>query len=117
MALHLYHFMISTLYLVLLIAFQLWYLTSRQVKHTNLKGYELLMIKEAQKSRMMGGILFFMVTVAFVFQFGWMSGICASIVGLMGVGCLVVMLAPFKYLNIKLLIVFYIFSVTLEIFI
>ena len=114
---NLINLMISTLYFIILIAFELWYLTSKQVKHVGLSEYQLQVLKYPQKSRIVGATLFLIATALFVSNFGWMSGISASIVGLMGVGCLIVMFAPFKYLSLKLVILLYIFFVILEIFI
>jgi hypothetical protein len=46
---------------------------------------------------------------------GWVSGISASLVGLMGVGSLVIMLAPFNYLRLYTVVSLYIVFFILEI--
>jgi hypothetical protein len=109
--------MITTLYFIILIAFQLWYLTSLKVKHLNPAGYVLHIRKSPREYRLVGGVLFLLATALFVMRMGWMSGISASLVGLMGVGSLVIMLAPFNYLRlytvVSLYIVFFILEISL----
>ncbi|MCD9016657.1 hypothetical protein [Parachryseolinea silvisoli] len=106
--------MITTFYFIQLIAFQLLYVTSEQVEHTDPPSYLLSILRHRQTYRMIGGALMLLVTIAFVVQWGWMTGICASLVGLMGVGCLVVSLNPFRYVNETGVVVLYVFFLTLE---
>ena len=109
--------MISTLYLILLIAFQLWYWTSKQVKFAYTASYVLTIKKNPERYRIIGGVLLVIAAALFVMRFGWMSGLSAWLVGLMGVGCLVVMLAPYHYFNPKWVAGLYVLFLILELFI
>jgi hypothetical protein len=109
--------MISTLYFMLLIAFQLWYLTSKKVKPVQSAGYILYIHRRPREYRLAGGVLFMLATAMFVVQLGWMSGVSASLVGVMGVGSLVVMLAPFRTLGWQLVCALYLVFLLLELFI
>lgn len=105
--------MISTFFFLLLIAFQLWYLTSPQVKLQPV-GYQVYVTKNPQNSRIAGGALLAIAAILFVLKFGLMTGLCAWLVGLMGVGGLIVALAPFRYLNIYSTLILYIVFLGLE---
>ncbi len=109
--------MITTLFFMQLIGFQLWHITSKQVKHADPPSYLRSILDNAQRYRIVGGILVLISTILFVVKWGWMSGICASIVGLMGVGSLVVALYPFRYISEKGVLLFYVFFLILEFFI
>ena len=106
--------MFSTLYLILLVAFQLWYLTSRQLKTAPSAAYLQPVIRNQRQTRLMGGVLCLAATALFIAKLGWMSGISASIIGLMGIGCLTVTLQPFNYLRIETVVLLYVFSLILE---
>lgn len=109
--------MITTLFFIHLIAFQIWYVTSKQVKHSAPSTYLLNILRHKQAYRIAALGLMLLVTVLFVIRLGWMSGICASIAGLMGVGCLVVILNPFRYVNGKAVVLLYAFFFVLEFFV
>ncbi len=106
--------MITTLFMLLLIAFQLWHVTSKQVKHNHPPQYLQKIIANPRPSRIAGAVLFILATAVFVVKMGWMTGISASIVGLMGVGSLVVSLHPFHYLRTSAVIALYAFFLILE---
>jgi len=107
-------FMITTFYFIQLIAFQLLYVTSEQEKYANPPSYLLSILCRKRAYRIFGAALMLLVTIAFVVQWGWMTGICASLIGLMGIGCLVVSLNPFRYVNEKGVVVLYAFFLMLE---
>lgn len=109
--------MITTLFFIQLIAFQIWYVTSKQIKHNAPSKYLLGVLRNRQAWRVGGVVLMLFATVLFGIRLGWMSGICASIAGLMGIGCLVVLLSPFRYMNEKAVIMLYALFVVLEFFI
>ena len=100
-----------------LIGFQLWHITSKQVTHTDPPAYLTNIIDNTERYRIIGGILFLLSTALFIWKWGWMTGICASIVGLMGVGSLVVALHPFRYISQKTVVLLYAFFLILELFI
>jgi hypothetical protein len=106
--------MITTFYFIQLIAFQLLYATSEQEKQANPPSYLRSILRNKQAYRIVGGVLMLLVTIAFIVQWGWMTGICASLIGLMGIGCLVVLLNPFRYVNEKGVVALYAFFVMLE---
>ncbi|TGE21017.1 hypothetical protein [Hymenobacter metallicola] len=90
--------MFSTLFLLLLLAFQLWYLASPQVK-LPLAGYPAYVARRPRTARLIGAALLAVAALLFGRQLGWMTGLSAWLVGLMGVGSLVVTLTPFRYLT------------------
>jgi len=106
--------MLTTLFFLLLLAFQLWYLASPQVK-TQPAGLAVYVTRNPQHARLLGGVLAVGAAVLFVFKLGMMTGLCSWLVGLMGVGCLVVALAPFRYLSPLVVAVVYGLLLTLEI--
>lgn len=105
--------MISTLFLLLLAAFQLWYLASPQVKLQPV-GYQGYVTRHPQQARLAGGAVLVLAAALFVLRFGPMTGLCAWLVGLMGVGSLVVALAPFRYLNVYATLLLYLVSLSFE---
>jgi hypothetical protein len=109
--------MITSLFLLQLIGFQLWHATSKQVAHNHAPAYLLHVLDNTSRFRIIGGILFLMSTALFIWKWGWMTGICASIVGLMGLGSLVVSLHPFRYISQKVVFLGYAFFLILEQFI
>ena len=106
--------MISTLFFLLLIAFQLWYLASGQVKTVS-AGYQGYATNNPRNARLAGGALLLVAALLFVGKFGWMTGLSAWLVGLMGVGGLLVVLAPFRYLSTAAVVLLYAFFLTLEV--
>ncbi len=109
--------MITTLFFMQLIGFQLWHITSKQVKHANKPRYLVYILNHTQRFRNIGVALFLLAMVLFVMKWGFMTGICTGIVGLMGLGCLVVLIHPFRFINEKSIIFLYVFFVFLERFI
>lgn len=83
--------------MLLLIAFRLWHITSKQVKHNTTPAYLHKIVANPKPARMAGAALVILVTTIFVVKMGGLTGILASAIGLMGVGCLVVSLSPFNY--------------------
>ena len=106
--------MISTFFFLLLLAFQLWYFASGPVK-TAPAGYQAYVLNHPRNARLAGSALALLTAVLFVVKFGVMTGLCAWLVGLMGVGCLVVALAPFRYLSPALVGLLYALCLTLEV--
>ncbi len=109
--------MITTLFLLQLIGFQLWYITSKQVKHTSQPAYLVVILSHPQSFRYLGSALLVLATGLFIVKWGPMTGICASIVGLMGVGCLIVLLSPLHYISGKIVVAIYALCTALELFI
>ena len=77
-------------------------------------GYQAYITKNPQNARIAGGILLVLAAMLFVLKLGWMTGLSAWLVGLMGVGGLIVALAPFRYLNVASVMGLYIVSLGLE---
>lgn len=110
--------MITTLFFLQLIGFQLWYLSSKQVKPSQSSPvYIAGILKNKSPFRILGAVLILLAIALFVAKWGWMTGICAGLIGLMGTGCLMVILHPFHYLQEKDVIMLYIVFVLLEFFI
>lgn len=109
--------MISTLYFIQFIAFYLWQISAQSAKHGATSVLTVKIIAHKQVARILGGVLLFITAIGFVYTMGLLSGLCGFVVGLMGVGCLSVALAPFNYLRMPSVAALYICSVVLEIFI
>jgi hypothetical protein len=105
--------MLSTLFLLLLVAFVLGYLTSSQVKMQPV-GYQVYVVRHPRSARMAGGILLVISALFLGLQLGWMTGLSVWLVGLMCAGCLVVALAPFGYLTAPLVATLYVIFLGLE---
>jgi len=105
--------MFSTLFLLLLAAFLLCYLTSSQLK-TQLVGYQAYVAQRPRGFRAVGVGLLALTALVFGLQFGWMTGLSCWLVGLMSAGCLVVALVPFGYLTGLSLATLYILFLGLE---
>ncbi len=106
--------MITTLFFIQLISFQIFYLTSDQVKHSNPSRYLAHILSHKRTYRMVSLGLMIVTMAGFVACLGWMSGICAGIVGLMGVGNLIVILNPFRYVSEKGVVALYALFLVLE---
>jgi hypothetical protein len=105
--------MLSTLFLLLLVAFMLWYLASGQVK-VQLVGYQAHVAQNPRTARLAGGALLALTALALAFQLGPMTGLSIWLVELMCAGCLVVALAPFGYLNGSAVAALYVVFLGLE---
>jgi len=105
--------MFSTLFFLLLTAFYLWYLTSPQVKMQPM-GFQVYVANKPHSARLAGGGLLLLTAVLLGLKLGWMTGLSTWLVGLMGVGGLVVALAPFRYLNGYVLLGLYVVFLGLE---
>jgi hypothetical protein len=105
--------MLSTLFMLLLVAFTLWHLASGQVK-TQLVGYQVYVARHPRPARLAGGALLALTALALVLQLGPMTGLSIWLVGLMCAGCLVVALAPFGYLNAAVVAALYVVFLGLE---
>ncbi|WP_400193273.1 hypothetical protein [Hymenobacter sp. B81] len=104
--------MISTVFLLQLLAFQLWYRTSPQVKQP--VGYPAYAVKNPLGVRAVGVLLAAATAALLAAHWGWMTGLCAWLVGLMGVGSLVVALAPLRLLNAYAVALLFTLALALE---
>src|SRR5688572_23149635 len=100
--------MISTLYFIQFVAFYLWQSTGKPAK---------VAADKRKLWRTAGGGLLLVTIAGFIWQWGILSGICGWLVGLMAVGCLSVVIAPFKYVKLSGLAALYLCCVALEILI
>lgn len=105
--------MLSTLFLLLLVAFMLWYLASGQVK-MQLVSYQARVAQNPRNARLAGAALLALTALVLVLQLGPMTGLSVWLVGLMCAGCLVVALAPFGYLNGLAVATLYVVFLSLE---
>lgn len=106
--------MFTTLFLLLLVAFRLWYVTSKQYRPNNPPQYLRSLMARPVLARVAGAVLVALVTVAFVVKLGWVTGILAGFVALMGAGSLVVALSPFRYITAAAASGLYAFFLILE---
>ncbi len=91
--------MVSTLYFIQLIAFYLWQVTSTSHKRSVVTGFAAYANRNKARTRLVGGLLLGAALAGFITHWGIASGIIGFVVGLMGVGCLSVVIDPFNYLR------------------
>lgn len=106
--------MISTCFLLQLLGFRLWYLASPQLKLQPVVGYQAYISRRPRHARLAGSALLLLAAALLVLRLGPMTGLCAALVGLMGVGGLVVALAPFRYLSEYAVLLLYAVFLSLE---
>nr|WP_067058956.1 hypothetical protein [Mucilaginibacter sp. L294] len=106
--------MITTLFFLLLIAFELCYVTSKQTKINKPAKYLRKIIANPKSARIVAALIFVLSTVLFIIQLGWVSGLIACLVCLMGAGNLVVTLHPFRYLRGPAIMGLFFFFLILE---
>jgi hypothetical protein len=111
--------MISTLYLMQFIAFYCLQATSKYTRQEHFFTMPILAKAFSNKALIRGLAIALLLSasIGFVVKMGLMSGICGFILGLMGVGCLCVLLMPFRYIRLQGVAILYICSVALEKFI
>ena len=109
--------MITTTFLLLLIAFEICYLTSRQYKQTNPPAYVARVVANKNQFRVLALLLCLIATAIVVVKLGWASGSAAIIFGLMAAGSLIVTLQPFRYFRFTTILALYFAVLLLEIFI
>lgn len=110
-------FMYSTIFLLLIFSFYLLYNLSKRVKVVAQHSYLKYLKKHRLFSKIVSLVLMGIACVLLVIQLGFGSGIFGFIVVLMSVGCLVVVLAPFRYLRIIHLLAVYLMFCAIETFI
>ncbi|WP_316737501.1 hypothetical protein [Pedobacter aquatilis] len=106
--------MITTTFLLLLISFELFYLTSKQFKEKNTPAYLAKIATNGKTYRLVAAALFVVATILFIISLGWSSGLVAIIVGIMAAGSLIVLLQPFRYLRPTTIAVLYFSILILE---
>ncbi|RCH53846.1 hypothetical protein DJ568_15000 [Mucilaginibacter hurinus] len=106
--------MISTFYLTLFAGFYLWQITSASAKKKPAGPVLTIALQNKQLSRVAGFLLVLAALAGFVSTLGLMSGICGFLTGLMGVGCLSVVLAPVNYLRMPVVGLLYVCSTIME---
>lgn len=109
--------MITTLFLILLLAFLGWMFSSRKNKQIQPPVYLQPLLQHRQAVRLSCNFLGLLACAGFVWKLGWETGLFAALVGLMGVGCLVVFLRPYMIIRELQLGLLYIFFLLMEIFI
>lgn len=67
--------------------------------------------------RIIGSALLLITSIAFVMSMGCMSGVCAFIIGFMGIAGLAVALNPFRFISIQNTLILYAVSVVFELYI
>ncbi len=106
--------MVSTLYFTQFVAFYLWQTTSASNKQSVGAGFSAYAMKNKSQTRLFSGLLLAATLAGFIFNWGIASGISGFVVGLMGVGCLSVVMDPFNYLRVPGLAAIYVCCVFLE---
>ncbi|WP_443944317.1 hypothetical protein ACJVDH_15525 [Pedobacter sp. AW1-32] len=109
--------MISTLFLIFLLAFEICYVTSEQYKPSKPRLYLQKLRANKQNAHLGAAVLLLLATTGFVIIFGWASGLFGAVISLMAAGSLIVVLQPFAYLKPGNIILIYGCVFLLEIFI
>ena len=109
--------MITTVFLLQLISFELLYLSSKQNRQQKLPVYLAGILLNAKGNSIASGALLFISAALFISQLGWASGLSSAVFGAMAAGSLIVVLQPFNYLRIPAVALIYVFALLLEIFI
>lgn len=109
--------MITLLFLLLLIAFKLAYVTSKQQRKSIQAAYLQKVTTKPTIARFTASILIIIAMAMFITKLGIASGIAACILGLMGAGSLIVLLQPLNYLRGWTLAGLFAFFFVLELFI
>lgn len=65
----------------------------------------------------MGMVIFALTCAGFIYHWGLLSGFCGFIIGVMGMGCLSVVITPFQYLRLPAIAAIYLCCFMLEIII
>lgn len=69
------------------------------------------------RMKMIGTSLLLITGIAFILSMGCMSGVCAFIIGLMGIGGLAIALNPFRYISIQHTVILYAVFMVFELYI
>ncbi|SDC23184.1 hypothetical protein [Pedobacter soli] len=109
--------MISTACLMLLLAFEILYLTSKQYKQASSLVFVKTIVAKPRQFRLAAAILFSIGSALIISGMGWVSGSVAVVVAVMATGSLVVVLQPFRYIGVIGLSALYAAVLLLEIFI
>lgn len=75
--------------------------TSQRISRAALSRIAASLAARRLLSRVLGAVLFLAALVICICVYGWGSGIFAAITVLMAIGCLSVLLRPFRYISIR----------------
>jgi len=109
--------MYSTVIALIFLAFLLLYNLSRKNKWEGRPDWAKKMESDKLLSRGISAALMVISLLLLIFFSGTGAGIFAFIVVLMAVGSLIVLLSPFRYVNAKHLVIFFVLSLIFEIII
>jgi len=97
--------MISFTILLVIIGFYLLYTTSKKMDAPRLFGFENQLLQNKAVSKIIGLLLLILSCVLTVIVFGLGAGIFLFFINLMTVASLIVLLAPLKLFNAKILFI------------
>jgi len=109
--------MYSTIILLLFIAFLFFYNTSKKSRWPDKPAWATYFEKRKQLSLLISSILMMLSCLTLVYQDGTVAGVFSFIVVLMAMGCLIVLLFPFRYLSIPKILLLYVVFAGVELFI
>jgi len=109
--------MISTVCLILFIAFMLWMNTSKRITWKNKSKLWSYLADRKKQARTIAIVLFLIATACLIYAVGIASGIFAFFVILMCMGCLLVFFFPFSYFGYRVVLGVYLCSFLIEVFI
>ena len=109
--------MITTSFLLMLVAFEICYLTSKQYKQAHPPAYVSTMVNKKKQFRVLASLIFIASSILLILKLGWGSGVAAVIFTLMAAGSLIVSIQPFRYFKVGVIAAIYFSILLLEIFI
>jgi len=109
--------MYSTILLLLICSFYLLYHLSARMKVAACLAISKYLQQQPSLSRIVSLTLMMLAAVLSICHLGIGSGIFSFILVFMSAGCLVVAIAPFRYISMIHLLAIYLLSISLELFV
>lgn len=106
--------MVTTCFLLMVVAFELWYLTSTKVKHNQAQALKAMVSSNKTVARVASIFLIVVASITLTAVLGLASGLAGALLALMTAGCLIVLLQPFNYLGFKSTVGLYLLFAVLE---
>ncbi|WP_353183394.1 hypothetical protein [Parapedobacter lycopersici] len=109
--------MYSSVLLMLFMAFFLFYNTSHRMRWSGKRPWTKVLERRPMLSKSLAGLLTAVAALILIDRNGAGAGIFSLIVMIMGMGSLIVTLAPYRFLNRFTLVLLYLAALTCEYFI
>lgn len=94
--------MITTACIFCFLGFWCWYLTSRRANYQSKNPIEIWLRNQPGNSKLLGAVSMSASFIVFTIHLGFAAGVFGFFMGLISFGSLIVILAPLRFLNYKL---------------